>query len=621
MEALGVAANVIAVVDISVKVLQVCSQYAKDVKNAAAEIQELQQEVTNLHDTATEVQTLIQSPQGTKLKASQSFQQKVNESRAILSEVKKKLQPPSKNSFRQRLGFKALKWPFQSGEVHRIVSRISKSSNSLSLILQVDGIHLKLDETNSKLDKADSNLSEAVTKLDKVDISLVLSALPIAVGAAYNSQAEQENSICLGNTRSELLKDIDDWLDDTKAETIFWLQGMAGTGKSTIARTVAKSWDERNYLGASFFFKRGDGDRGNLSCFYTTIASQLATCHPSLASSIKSAVDKDPSITSKMAEEQFDKLILQPILTLRPANGGTIAIVIDALDECDGDESIKRLINILTRTKKIPNVRMRVFITSRPELHIRLGFRAVAGNYQGFVLHEIPEDIIKRDIHIFFTEKLNKIREEYNILVEPTRRLPDTWPEPENIATLVEKAVPLFIFAATVCRFISQRRSASPATQLQKVLAFETKSQESKLNATYLPSLEQQLEELSSREQDEVIENFQQVVSTIILLETPLTVPALAVLIDMSEDSIYNRLDVLHSVLNYPKTTETPVRLLHLSFRDFLLDLEKKGTNRFWVNEKESHSRIAAGCLRILNPSLKGDICNLVAAGTTRFIK
>ncbi|KAJ0136329.1 putative beta-glucosidase K [Fusarium oxysporum f. sp. albedinis] len=647
MEALGIAANVVAVVDISVKVLQVCSQYAKEVKTAAADIQELQQEVAILHNTATKVQTLIQSPQGRKLKASQDFAQKIRASQDVLSEVNTRLQPSAKRGFRQRLGLRSWKWPFQSGEVYRIVERIRRCSNSLSLILQVDGIallleadakldnagygidaahsklvmtHLKLDENNSKLNKAGSSLSHAVTKLDKVDHSLIMSALPIAVGAAYNSYPEQDNNICLKNTRTELLQDIDDWLSDTNALTIFWLQGMAGTGKSTIARTVATNWDKCNYLGASFFFKRGGGDRGNLSCFYTTIASQLAARNPSLASSIKAAIDQDPFITSKVAEEQFDKLILEPILKLQPTNRASIAIVIDALDECDGDENIKRLVKILTRAQLVSNVRMRVFITSRPELHVRLGFRAVAGSYQDFVLHEIPKDIIKRDIQIFFMENLNKIREEYNISVEDSRKLADTWPGPENTMSLVEKAVPLFIFAATVCRFISQRRSASPDDQLQKVLAFDAKSQESKLNATYLPALEQQLEDLSLREQDQAIENFHQVVGTIILLEASLAVPALAKLIDVSEESIYNRLDVLHSVLNYPMTSEFPVRLLHLSFRDFLLDPEKKGISRFWVDEKKRHEQIAAGCLRILNSSLKEDICNIVAPGTMRSV-
>ncbi|PCD24446.1 hypothetical protein FGRA07_11106 [Fusarium graminearum] len=590
MEALGVAASVIAVVDISVKLLQVCSNYAKEIKHAEAEIKDLRHEVANLHDTATKVKTLIEGPQGAKLTASQDFAHIVKECLDILTEVGRKLQPSSKRGFR-RLGFKSLKWPFQSEDVHRTIGRINRCHNSLSLVLEVDGIALQ-PEAGLKLDNVGTQISKAHSKLDKFDDSVILSTLPIAASAAYNSQAEEENSFCLRATRSELLQDIDDWFNDDKTETIFWLQGMAGTGKSTIARTVAKRWDEQNCLAASFFFKRGGGDRGNLSCFYTTIASQLATCNPSLASSIKLAIDQDSFVTSKMAEEQFDKLILQPILRMQQSNKQTIAIVIDALDECDGDESIRRLINFFTRTKLASNVSARVLITSRPELHIRLGFRAVIGSYQDFVLHEIPQDIIKRDIRIFFTEKLDKTLKEYNVLVEDHRKLPDTWPGPEKTEALVEKAVPLFIFAATVCRFLSQRRSASPDAQLQKVLAFETKSQESKMNATYQPTLEQQLEDLSLREQDEVVANFHQVVGNIILLETPLSVPALTKIIDVSEDSVYHR--------------------------DFLLDPEKKGTNRFWIDEEETHNQIASGCLRILNSSLKEYICNLVAPGTSR---
>jgi hypothetical protein len=140
MEALGIAANVIAVVDISVKILQICSQYAQEVRNATADIEELQQEVETLHVTAKKVKALIKSPQGTKLKASQDFEQQVKETVIVLSEVKWKLQPPTKPSFRQRLGFKSLKWPFQSEQVHRIVERIRKCSDSLSLALQVDEV-------------------------------------------------------------------------------------------------------------------------------------------------------------------------------------------------------------------------------------------------------------------------------------------------------------------------------------------------------------------------------------------------------------------------------------------------------------------------------------------------
>ncbi|KAL7756012.1 hypothetical protein ACKLNR_013005 [Fusarium oxysporum f. sp. zingiberi] len=250
---------------------------------------ELQQEVETLYDTTKKVKTLIEGPQGAKLKASQDFALKITETLSVLSKVDAKLQPPAKSSVRQRLGLKSLKWPFESGQVHRVVQRIRRCSDSLSLALQIDEItllfkadikldqtgskidathskldktHHKLDEVYSKLNKADYSLGNGVTKIAKVDDSLNIAALPLAVGAAYNSFAELDKSICIQSTRSEILQDIDKWLEGDNSETIFWLQEMAGTGKSTIARTVATRWDKRNHLGASFF---GGGDRGSLT--------------------------------------------------------------------------------------------------------------------------------------------------------------------------------------------------------------------------------------------------------------------------------------------------------------------------------------------------------------------
>uniref|UniRef100_A0A0D2XTW7 Nephrocystin 3-like N-terminal domain-containing protein n=1 Tax=Fusarium oxysporum (strain Fo5176) TaxID=660025 RepID=A0A0D2XTW7_FUSOF len=373
-EVLGIAANVIAVVEISVKILQVCSQYGQDVTNVKADVAELQQEVETLYDTAKKVKTLIEGSQGAKLKASQDFALKITETLSLLSKVDAKLQPPAKSSVRQHLGLKSLKWPFESGQVHLVVQRIRRCSESLSLALQVDEItllfeadikldqtgskidatHSKLDKTHhrldgiySKLNKPDDSLGNGVTKIPKVDDRLDIAALPLAVGAAYSSFAEQDNSICIQSTRSEILQEINYWLDGDNSETVFWLQGMAGTGKSTVARTVATRWDKRNHLGASFFFKRGGGDGGNLSYFYKPVASQMAISIPNLSESIKAAIDSDLLLTSKMAEEQFDKLILQRLLKLQPTDRRVTAIIIDASDEFDGAANIKRLLNIL----------------------------------------------------------------------------------------------------------------------------------------------------------------------------------------------------------------------------------------------------------------------------------
>lgn len=74
------------------------------------------------------------------------------------------------------------------------------------------------------------------------------------------------------------------------------------------------------------------------------------------------------------------------------------------------------------------------------------------------------------------------------------------------------------------------------------------------------------------------------------------------------------RLDLLHSVLRVPHSIYLPVRLLHLSFRDFLLDPEKKDSNRFWIEEKKTHARLAERCIFTLS-RLKQDICGVKEPG------
>ena len=119
--------------------------------------------------------------------------------------------------------------------------------------------------------------------------------LPYTAEASFNSYAKQDSSTCLPNTRVSLLEDIYNWVDSEDERCIFWLNGLAGTGKSTIARTVARRYFEQKRLGASFFFSRGRGDVSYASKFFTSIAVQLA--HNAL--SFRRHV-------SEAAEEQID---------------------------------------------------------------------------------------------------------------------------------------------------------------------------------------------------------------------------------------------------------------------------------------------------------------------------
>lgn len=394
---------------------------------------------------------------------------------------------------------------------------------------------------------------------------------------------------------------------------MFWLSGMAGTGKSTIARTIAETFASHGQLGASFFFKRGEGERGNASRFFTTIATYLATQEPGMLPGIRKALDEDPNISHKTLKEQFENLILQPLLEIKALSSQTSArvIVIDALDECEREADVRTILQLLARTKDIRPVPLRVMVTSRPEFHIRLGFREMTnGTYQDLILHEVPRSTIEHDIRLFLEHELSEIRNE--------RRLPSEWPSKQQILALVELAVPLFIYAATVCRYIRSKGS-NPTTFLAKVLQYQ-KTSFSQLDQAYLPILNQLLSEQEDDEKDVWLQTFREIVGSIVVLESPLSTSSLGGLLGIPKEEIQYRLDPLHSVLSIPDNEKAPVRLLHLSFREFLVDPQKQGKIPFWVDEKATHKNLASRCLEVMSkPSgLRQDMCSLPGPGTLR---
>ncbi|KAF9768075.1 hypothetical protein IL306_014673, partial [Fusarium sp. DS 682] len=285
-DALGITSSVIAVFDLSAKVISLCFQYSQAVKNAKDDIEKLCEEVAAFLATTKDLQTLVGGPRGKELKASQQLKSAIEDGRSRLEKLEQQLKPSTRRQRMSRFGLRALKWPFERKDVKGTIEDLERCRGNISLALNIDQTVI----------------------LQNVDDRTTLSQLPIAHGASFDSRAEQHNPTCLPNTRQELLDNIDHWIDDPHSKTVYWLNGMAGTGKSTIARTVAHSRSNRGDLVASFFFKRGEMDRGNLNKLMSTLAYQLALSMPEVAKFIKNAVDVDPAIADKAVREQFEKL-------------------------------------------------------------------------------------------------------------------------------------------------------------------------------------------------------------------------------------------------------------------------------------------------------------------------
>jgi len=459
-------------------------------------------------------------------------------------------------------------------------------------------------------DNAIRRLRDEIDKATDRSLQRYLPRLPTATGASYDSHDEEHNARCLPNTRTALLETIAEWANSKDSKSIFWLSGMAGTGKSTIARTAARSFAEADQLGANFFFKRGEGERGNASRFFSTIAADLVAREPGTLPGIRKALDQDSSLSQRALKDQFEKLILHPLSGVQQTRLITpkLIVVVDALDECEREEDIRTILQLLTRTKDMRPVSLRVLVTSRPELHIRLGFKQMPnGTYQDLILHEVVKNTIEHDIRLFYEHELSVIRQ--------ARMLSPGWPTAGQIQALVDLAVPLFIFAATVCRYINTK-GGHPEGYLNKVLQYQ-KSTFSQLDRTYLPILEQLLVEQDEDEKEAWLHAFRKVVGSIVVLESPLSIKSLANLLQVPKKEVECRLDALHSVLSVPDNKDAPVRLLHLSFRDFLVSRPRQGKSQFWVEEKDTHKQLATYCLDLMSNQcgLRQNICNLSGPG------
>ena len=284
-----------------------------------------------------------------------------------------------------------------------------------------------------------------------------LKLLPYTPNASFNASGKENDPFCLPNTRVDLLRGIYSWADGEDKRHIFWLSGWAGTGKSTIARTVAREHYKRKYLVASYFFSRGGGDTSRATKFVGTIATQIAHKSPEFKSLLQNTVSQDGGIVQRVLRDQWRELIVAPLSRLGADSvKSPIIIVVDALDECEKESDIRQVLQLLADTEDLDRRHIRILITSRPDMPIQDGFKQLSDSYyQNCVLHDISDEVVDDDIRHFLEHQLKHIR-----------------PKEQDIAQLVKNAAGLFIWAATACRFVGKGPSAK--TRLPIVLGRST---------------------------------------------------------------------------------------------------------------------------------------------------
>ena len=416
--------------------------------------------------------------------------------------------------------------------------------------------------------------------------------------AGYQSGHHEK---CLPGTRETVLQDILLWAKSPHGQNVYWLNGVAGSGKSTIAQSIAGALADDGLLGASFFCSRDYLDRRELKRIFPTLAHQLACHYPHFRHRVINTIKKNPAVSHCSLINQLDDLLVEPF------SGGdvTCIIVIDALDECIDDQPASAILSVLGRlVKELPLVKF--FITGRPEPRIRRGFRLplLEPLTQILLLHEVKSVHVNKDIRLYLTQRFTTIAQGRSDV-----DLPNPWPSGSDVEALTAKSSGLFIFAATIVRFV-QSDHHEPSERLKLILSDPNCTNHE--GRTGIDTLYTQIlvNAFSGVCDPEVFVKTRRVLGSIVLAFNPLSRRELATILDTTTSFISATLRNLHSVVLVPADETEKIRVFHKSFPDFLQDHRRCTDPRFYIDPTVYHGEMGLSCRKLVK-ELKKNPCSL----------
>jgi hypothetical protein len=401
-----------------------------------------------------------------------------------------------------------------------------------------------------------------------------------------------------------------------------WLSGLAGTGKSTIARSLCERLDKERHLGGSFFISRQYNTHRNAGGIVRTFAYLLSQHNSDFRTALLELLRKDVTFAGGELAKQVSRLIVEPLRRMKSSTG-PLVLVLDAFDECDKDDGQEggQLLPLLVDAICESDAPIKLIITSRPEQSI---VNMLIEEERPRTVHR--EDLqavspanVQADIRLYLTDEMRRIALRHRL---------SGWPLPPDLDEVIRRTGVLFVYASTVIKFVGEDRF-SPRSRLQVVLGtaqgksngakpyemlddlymqlLYTAVQKSGKQILYSGTL---LPEDSPLVDAELCCRLRIVIGSIVLLQEPVTLDALAgLLFGEDEEEAVMTTRTLTAVLLVKEGA--PLQTLHPSFREFLLDNARCSEPRFQINRGERHLQLALGCLSVMNKHLRRDICRI----------
>ncbi|KAG8722612.1 hypothetical protein FRC08_017445 [Ceratobasidium sp. 394] len=412
--------------------------------------------------------------------------------------------------------------------------------------------------------------------------------------ARYDTGGKGRRNKCTPGTRVPVLKDLVNWANNEAGAKVYWMNGMAGTGKTTIACSLCHMLKSTNQLAASFFCSRQLPGCRDVSRIVPTLAYQLARRSPIFKHQLSQVLEDDPDICGVDVASQFEMLINEPLRKVDQAiREDRMIIVIDALDECSDSSGAQLVLDVLFQFAA--DLPVKFFVTCRPDPTL---LDRVSSEKQAvpsiFHLHNIEHSVIQADIETYLTAELAPVGV-----------------SDQDIKSLAERSGKLFIYAATAVQYIRPSNArVDPRSRLQTVLGVAPKSSgkiHERLDELYTTILSAALENAALESFEAA--NIRLVLHTVLCAQEPMIIEALASLLGLkSAKEAQLALEPLGSVL-YVSDSPLPVSTLHASFPDYMRDQDR--SKRFWFDPAIHHGILSRQCFATMKHLLRFNICGL----------
>ncbi|PPQ85232.1 hypothetical protein CVT25_010005 [Psilocybe cyanescens] len=405
---------------------------------------------------------------------------------------------------------------------------------------------------------------------------------------------------CAEGTRVDILGEITHWANDQSSDSphVFWLTGQAGSGKTTIAYTIAKRFEkgQATVLGANFLCSRQFEQTRSVHRILPTIAYQLAYKCRSYVSALHIHVDDKSAVVDHDVSEQMQELLVEPWSNANhPNNLPTYLIIIDALDEINESGGSNLLAVLLTTISQQHFTGLKFLVTSRTdprivELWDEFKFKTICR------LQDVPIEDAEADVERYLDAKLP------NLAGSP------------DLAELRSRASGLFIYAATAVRILTTSRSITHKEQMRRLSNFLSKPSSSSAvgkDKSPIDGLYEQIlyEAFSDFMDEEDLKPRLRILFTFLCAAERISTSVAATLMEDDDELAKAVLNDLHAVLYIQ---DGRVFWYHASFPDFLLSENRSnfriGTEElnFWCNETVHHTLLAGSCFRVMKSNSRG---------------